>query len=102
MSSSRLDRTNHMAIDKPDSTVRAIMVEDPDTVQGMIAERAGKICDRCFDPNRTVAGIVFFMDAPSEVLAHLRRNDWALCTNCLDALKQRGAQALTPKRDWAT
>ncbi len=102
MSSSRPDRINHMAIDKTDSTVRVIMVEDQETVLGMITERDGKFCDRCFDPTKAIAAIVFFMNAPSEVLSHLRRNDWALCTKCLDSLKQRGAQALTPKRAWDT
>ncbi len=88
------------AINDPLDTVRAVMVEDPKTVRGMIAERDEKFCDRCLDPKHTIAGIVFFMDAPSKILAHLGRNDWALCADCLDSLKRRGAEALTSSRSW--
>ena len=99
MSASKQEGCNIASIENPGSTVRAIMVEDPKTIRGMIAERSEKFCDRCLNPAHSIAGIVFFMEVPSKVLAHLGRNDWALCAGCLDSLKRRGAEALSSVRD---
>jgi hypothetical protein len=71
--------------------VRAILVEEASLVRSMLREGASAICDRCLDPLRAIEGIVIFYPVSASLLTHLGKNEWALCSICLNSLKEIGS-----------
>jgi hypothetical protein len=82
-------RANGSAADKS-GDLKAIVVEEPDLVRRMLEESGSSICNRCHDPRRSVVGIAFFRSHLPNLLRHLGRSDWALCSTCLNSLKEHG------------
>ena len=83
-------RENGMA-DDHHGVVGATVVEEASLVRRMLEESQRALCDRCFDPRRAIAGIVLFRPISLEMLRRLVRSDWALCSSCLNALKEKGS-----------
>ena len=71
--------------------VKAIVVEEPEIVRQMLEERESTTCDRCLDPRGPIEGIAFFRSKSPSVLKRIGRNDWALCSRCLNSLKKHGS-----------
>jgi hypothetical protein len=71
--------------------VRAIVVEEPETVRRMLEERESETCDRCREPRGRIEGIAFFRPMSPSLLKRMGRSDWALCSSCLNSLKKHGS-----------
>ena len=83
-----------------DDNVSAVIIEEPQLVERMLAEGGRRDCDRCFHPGQKITGMVFFWATPPRILVHLGRSDWALCRACLQSLKRAGIQQPVGNSPW--
>jgi hypothetical protein len=92
-------RENGMADDRH-GVVGATVVEEASLVRRMLEESQRALCDRCLDPRRAIAGIVLFRPTSLEMLRRLARSNWALCSSCLSALKEKGSLQVGHIGNW--